>query len=89
MYHANLIRVHRIERDMTEFPRATIENHPMSDKRCFKLTLRSDYFRTGSDGSLHIWMDRADVSNLQLDCSNQLLDHDIENGTVSIAALST
>jgi len=73
---------------MTDFPRAQIEWQPMSDKRCFKLKLRSDQFQTANDGSMHIWLDRADVSNLQLDCNNQLLDHDIESGTVDLAVLS-
>lgn len=72
---------------MTDYPRAVLEWFPMNDKRCFKLKLRSDQFQTASDGSLHIWMDRADVSNLQLDCSNQLLDHDIETGTIKLSDL--
>jgi len=70
---------------MTDWPRAVIEWQPMADKRCFKLKLRSDQFQTDTDGSLHIWLDRADVSNLQLDCSNQLLDHDLETGTIKLA----
>ena len=77
-----------MERNVTEFPRAKIEWHPMDDRRSFKLILRSDQFQTGNDGSLHVWLDRADVSNLQLDCSNQLLDHDLENGTVKLTELA-
>lgn len=70
-----------------DFPRAKIEWQDMPDKRCFKLTLRSDNFQLGTDGSLHVWIDRADVSNLQLDCSNQLLDFDLETGSVIMKEL--
>ena len=52
----------------------------MTERRKFKLTLRSEQFRLGTDGSLHIWVDRGDVCNLQMDCSASLLDDDIEEG---------
>lgn len=72
---------------MTEFPRAKIERFPMEDKRRFKLTLRADYFRMGTDGSLHIWIDRGDVNNLQFDCSHELLEDDLENGSEAACQL--
>ena len=65
---------------MTEFPRARLDRFPMTEKRKFKLTLRSDQFRLGNDGSLHIWIDRGDVCNVQMDCSACLLDDDLEEG---------
>jgi len=80
MYEPNLVRVCRMERVVTDFPRVRVERFPMVDTRRFKLTLRSDQFRLGNDGSLHIWLDRGDVSNLQFDCSRELLEDDIENG---------
>lgn len=66
---------------MTEFPRAKLERLPMQDKRRFKLKVRSDQFSLAdNDGSLHVWLDRGDVSNLSLDCSHALLDDDMETG---------
>jgi hypothetical protein len=69
-----------MERDMTEFPRAKLERFPMSDKRRFKLKLRSDQFFTDNDGALYVWIDRGDVSNLAFDCSTMLLEDDLEEG---------
>ena len=72
---------------MNDFARARIEHFPMNDQRCFKLTVRSDSFRLGNDGSLHVWLDRGDACNLQLDCSGALLDSDLADGSVTVKEL--
>ena len=87
MYDADLVRVHRLVRRVTDFPRARLEYLPMTESRRFKLTIRSDNFALGTDGSLHVWIDRGDACNLQLDCSGALLDADIDVGSVKIKDL--
>ena len=72
---------------MIDFARVRLEHQRTNDPRCFKLTLRSDNFRLGTDGSLHIWLDRGDACNLQLDCSGALLDADLEDGSVTVKEL--
>jgi len=69
---------------MAEYPRVKLENFPMVDKARFRLKLRMRDITVDNDGSLLFWIDRGDVSNLHLDCSNALLDDDIESGRIDI-----
>jgi hypothetical protein len=87
MYRSELIRVHRMDGKMTEFPRAKLERFPMEEKRRFKLRLHSDQFFTDSDGALFVWIDRGDVSNLAFDCSTMLLEEDLEEGSAGAMEL--
>ncbi len=85
MYTDKPIRVHRIERTMKDnVPRIRLENLPMIQEDRFKLTLRYRTITLDNDGSLHVWMDKPDVNNLHLDCSNALLDDDISQGRTNL-----
>jgi len=84
MYNGNLVRVHRIERRVTDFPRVKLEVHPMADtdRFCLKVNMRN--ITVDTDGSLVFWIDRGDVNNLHLDCSTALLEDDIEVGLYDV-----
>ena len=85
MYSNDPIRIHRIARTMTDtVPRIKLENLPMADEDRFKLSLRYRTITLDSDGSLHVWLDKPDVNNLHLDCSNALLDDDIAQGRTNL-----
>jgi hypothetical protein len=67
---------------MSEFPKVRLENKPSNDDVRFELTIRDRNPTIESDGSIRIWLDRGDVSNLSFDCSTALLDDDVERGEV-------
>ena len=83
----DLIRVHRIERTMADFPRVKIERFPMSESNRFRLKVKMRNITLDNDGSLLFWIDRGDINNLHLDCSNVLLDDDIETGRVDVESM--
>ncbi len=62
--------------------RAKLERFPMNENRRFKLTITPDTLAdlTAHDGTIHLWIDRGDVVNLQFDCSSMLLEDDCEQG---------
>ena len=85
MYSNDPIRIHRIERTMKDnVPRIKLENHPMVNEDRFKLSLRYRSITLENDGTLSVWLDKPDVNNLHLDCSNALLDDDIAQGRTNL-----
>ena len=72
---------------MTDFPRVKIERFPMSESNRFRLKVKMRNITLDNDGALLFWIDRGDINNLHLDCSNALLDDDIETGRVDIESM--
>lgn len=74
---------------MKRVKRATVERFPMENRRRFKLTIAVDDLAdiTNHDGTIHVWIDRGDVVNLQFDCSSMLLEDDFEQGKESALEL--
>ena len=65
-------------------PRIKLENYPMVDEERFKLSLRYRSITLENDGTLSVWLDKPDVNNLHLDCSNALLDDDLSQGRTNL-----
>ena len=91
MYEPDLVLVRREERDMKRVKRASVERFPMEEKRRFKLTVAVDDLADiqARDGTIHVWIDRGDVVNLQFDCSTMLLEDDLEQGEENALELSS
>jgi hypothetical protein len=70
-----------------EVPRIGLEGFPMIESDRFCLSFRVDKINVRPDGTMIVWLDRGEVSNLQFDCSVALQEDDIRTGTVVCSSL--
>jgi hypothetical protein len=69
---------------MKQTPKAKLENIDRNQTERFKLTVNAKYMEMDREGTVTVMLNRGDVNNLHIDCSQALLDDDIRIGIVAV-----